>query len=78
MVLVLGTSACHMMNSRIEQLAPGIADCMRDVLRPQVLPDDQGGGRVGVELDGLIELLQGLVEPSPIGQLDAARVVLVG
>ena len=28
-------------------------------------------GRVGVELDGLLELLEGLVEPAAIGQLDA-------
>ena len=34
----------------VEQLAAGIADRLRDVLRPHVLPDEQRGGRVGLEL----------------------------
>ena len=34
--------------------------------------------RLGIELDGLLELLDGLVEPTSIGELDPAGVVLVG
>ena len=37
-----------------------------------------GVGRFRVELDGLLELLDRLVQPAPVGQLDAAGVVLVG
>ena len=34
MVLVLGTSACHMMNSRVEQLVPGIAGVVEEGILP--------------------------------------------
>jgi len=34
MVMVIGTSSCHMMNSRIEQLVPGIAGVVEDGILP--------------------------------------------
>ena len=37
-----------------------------------------GMGRLGVELDRFLEFLDRLVQPAAVGQLDSARVVLVG
>src|SRR5258705_3324917 len=34
MVMVMGTSSCHMMNSRIEQLVPGVAGVVEDGILP--------------------------------------------
>ncbi len=47
MVLVLGTSACHMMNSRIEQLAPGIAGVVEDGVLPGYYGYETGQASVG-------------------------------
>src|SRR5688572_15663082 len=47
MVLVLGTSACHMMNSRIEQLAPGIAGVVEDGILPGYFGYETGQASVG-------------------------------
>ena len=47
MVLVLGTSACHMMNSRIEQLAPGIAGVVEDGILPGYYGYETGQASVG-------------------------------
>jgi L-ribulokinase len=47
MVLVLGTSACHMMNSRTEQLAPGIAGVVEDGILPGYFGYETGQASVG-------------------------------
>ncbi|HEV2293409.1 MAG TPA: ribulokinase [Tepidisphaeraceae bacterium] len=47
MVLVLGTSACHMMNSRVEQLAPGIAGVVEDGILPGYFGYETGQASVG-------------------------------
>jgi L-ribulokinase len=47
MVLVMGTSACHMMNSRIEQLAPGIAGVVEDGILPGYFGYETGQASVG-------------------------------
>src|SRR5687768_12733032 len=47
MVLVLGTSACHMMNSRTEQLAPGVAGVVEDGILPGYFGYETGQASVG-------------------------------
>ncbi|HEX8521331.1 MAG TPA: ribulokinase [Tepidisphaeraceae bacterium] len=47
MVLVMGTSSCHMMNSRIEQLAPGIAGVVEDGILPEYFGYETGQAAVG-------------------------------
>src|SRR6266513_5392463 len=47
MVLVMGTSSCHMMNSRIEQLAPGIAGVVEDGILPGYFGYETGQAAVG-------------------------------
>ena len=47
MVMVLGTSSCHMMNSRIEQLAPGIAGVVEDGILPGYFGYETGQASVG-------------------------------
>src|SRR5205807_2686107 len=47
MVMVLGTSACHMMNSRIEQLVPGIAGVVEDGILPGYFGYETGQASVG-------------------------------
>ena len=47
MVLVIGTSACHMMNSRVEQLAPGIAGVVEDGILPEYFGYETGQAAVG-------------------------------
>jgi L-ribulokinase len=47
MVLVLGTSACHMMNSRIEQLVPGVAGVVEDGILPGYFGYETGQASVG-------------------------------
>ncbi len=36
LVMVLGTSSCHMMNSRVEQLVPGVAGVVEDGILPAI------------------------------------------
>lgn len=47
MVLVMGTSSCHMMNSRIEQLVPGIAGVVEDGILPGYFGYEAGQASVG-------------------------------
>ena len=55
MVLVLGTSACHMMNSRIEQLAPGIAGVVEDGILPGYYGYETGQASVGDAFAWLVD-----------------------
>ncbi|HEV8292211.1 MAG TPA: ribulokinase, partial [Tepidisphaeraceae bacterium] len=47
MVMVLGTSSCHMMNSRIEQLVPGICGVVEDGILPGYFGYETGQASVG-------------------------------
>ncbi|MGB7160991.1 MAG: ribulokinase, partial [Tepidisphaeraceae bacterium] len=55
MVLVLGTSACHMMNSRTEQLAPGIAGVVENGILPGYFGYETGQASVGDAFAWLVE-----------------------
>lgn len=47
MVLVMGTSSCHMLNSRVERLAPGIAGVVADGILPGYFGYETGQASVG-------------------------------
>jgi L-ribulokinase len=47
MVLVMGTSSCHMMNSRVEQLVPGVAGVVEDGILPGYFGYETGQASVG-------------------------------
>jgi L-ribulokinase len=47
MVLVMGTSSCHMMNSRIEQLVPGVAGVVEEGILPEYFGYETGQASVG-------------------------------
>jgi L-ribulokinase len=47
MVLVMGTSSCHMMNSTIEKLVPGIAGVVKDGILPGYYGYETGQACVG-------------------------------
>jgi L-ribulokinase len=47
MVLVMGTSACHMMNSRVEQLVPGVAGVVEEGILPEYFGYETGQASVG-------------------------------
>src|SRR5262249_5132268 len=47
MVMVLGTSSCHMMNSRIEKLVPGICGVVEDGILPGYFGYETGQASVG-------------------------------
>ncbi|HEX4123158.1 MAG TPA: ribulokinase [Tepidisphaeraceae bacterium] len=47
MVMVMGTSSCHMMNSEIERLAPGIAGVVEDGILPGAFGYETGQAAVG-------------------------------
>jgi L-ribulokinase len=47
MVLVIGTSACHMLNSRVEQVVPGIAGVVEDGILPGYFGYETGQASVG-------------------------------
>jgi L-ribulokinase len=47
MVMVMGTSSCHMMNSRIERLAPGVAGVVEDGILPGYFGYETGQASVG-------------------------------
>jgi L-ribulokinase len=55
MVLVMGTSACHMMNSRIEQLVPGVAGVVEDGILPGYFGYETGQASVGDAFAWLVE-----------------------
>jgi L-ribulokinase len=58
MVMVLGTSSCHMLNSRIEQLAPGIAGVVEDGILPGYFGYETGQASVGDAFAWLVETFQ--------------------
>ena len=47
MVMVLGTSSCHMMNSRVEKLVPGICGVVEDGILPGYFGYETGQASVG-------------------------------
>lgn len=47
MVMVIGTSSCHMMNSRIEAMVPGIAGVVEDGILPGYFGYETGQASVG-------------------------------
>lgn len=47
MVLVMGTSSCHMMNSTVERLVPGVAGVVRDGILPGYFGYETGQASVG-------------------------------
>jgi L-ribulokinase len=47
MVLVMGTSSCHMMNSRVEQLVPGVAGVVEEGILPEYFGYETGQASVG-------------------------------
>jgi len=55
MVMVLGTSSCHMLNSRIEQLAPGIAGVVEDGILPGYFGYETGQASVGDAFAWLVD-----------------------
>ena len=58
MVMVLGTSSCHMLNSRIEQLAPGIAGVVEDGILPGYFGYETGQASVGDAFAWFVEKFQ--------------------
>jgi L-ribulokinase len=57
MVMVLGTSSCHMMNSRTEMLAPGIAGVVEDGILPGYFGYETGQASVGDAFAWFVERL---------------------
>src|SRR5205823_8230341 len=55
MVLVMGTSSCHMMNSRIEQLVPGVAGVVEDGILPGYFGYETGQASVGDAFAWLVD-----------------------
>ncbi len=47
MVLVMGTSACHMLNSKVEKIIPGIAGVVEDGILPGYFGYETGQASVG-------------------------------
>jgi L-ribulokinase len=47
LVMVMGTSSCHMMNSRVERLVPGIAGVVEDGILPGYFGYETGQASVG-------------------------------
>jgi L-ribulokinase len=55
MVMVLGTSSCHMLNSRAEELAPGIAGVVEDGILPGYFGYETGQASVGDAFAWLVD-----------------------
>jgi L-ribulokinase len=55
MVLVMGTSSCHMMNSKVERLAPGIAGVVEDGILPGYFGYETGQASVGDAFAWLVD-----------------------
>ena len=55
MVLVMGTSSCHMMNSRIEQMVPGVAGVVEDGILPGYFGYETGQASVGDAFAWLVD-----------------------
>jgi len=58
MVLVMGTSSCHMMNSKVERLAPGIAGVVEDGILPGYFGYETGQASVGDAFAWLVDTFQ--------------------
>ena len=56
-VLVMGTSSCHMMNSRIEKLVPGIAGVVEGGILPNFFGYETGQASVGDSFAWVAKLL---------------------
>ena len=57
LVLVMGTSSCHMMNSRVEKLVPGVAGVVQDGILPGFFGYETGQASVGDAFAWLVDLL---------------------
>ena len=57
LVMVMGTSSCHMMNSRVEQLVPGVAGVVQDGILPGYFGYETGQASVGDAFAWLVETL---------------------
>ena len=55
MVLVLGTSSCHMLNSGVEHLVPGVAGVVQDGILPDFFGYETGQAAVGDAFAWLVE-----------------------
>jgi L-ribulokinase len=55
LVMVLGTSSCHMLNSKTEQLAPGIAGVVEDGILPGFFGYETGQASVGDAFAWLVD-----------------------
>lgn len=55
MVLVMGTSSCHMMNSRVEQLVGGVAGVVEDGILPGYFGYETGQASVGDAFAWLVD-----------------------
>lgn len=51
MVMVLGTSSCHMLNALVEQSVPGVAGIVRDGILPGLVGYETGQAAVGDAFD---------------------------
>jgi L-ribulokinase len=58
MVLVMGTSSCHMMNSTVEKLVPGVAGVVQDGILPGYFGYETGQASVGDAFAWLVELFK--------------------
>ena len=56
LVLVMGTSSCHMMNSTVERIAPGVAGVVRDGILPGFFGYETGQASVGDAFAWLVKL----------------------
>lgn len=55
MILVMGTSSCHMMNSSIEKLVPGVAGVVEDGILPGFFGYETGQASVGDAFAWLVD-----------------------
>jgi L-ribulokinase len=55
LVLVMGTSSCHMLNSKVERLAPGIAGVVEDGILPGFFGYETGQSSVGDAFAWLVD-----------------------
>jgi L-ribulokinase len=55
LVMVMGTSSCHMLNSRVEKLVPGVAGVVEDGILPGFFGYETGQASVGDAFAWLVE-----------------------
>ena len=56
LVMVMGTSSCHMLNSDVERLVPGVAGVVKDGILPGYFGYETGQAAVGDAFDWLRRL----------------------